>query len=62
MHKKWAKNAYPTTPYGAFMSIVNRTKNCLISISIALFGVVLMVVLILLWELSVDHGGSTDHL
>ena len=52
--------AYPTTPFGAFMSIVNRVKNSLISIAYALFGLILMVVLILL---CLDHGvGSTDHL
>lgn len=49
--------AYPTTPFGAFMSIVNRIKNSLISIAYAIFGLVLMVVLILLWELSACFVG-----
>lgn len=49
--------AYPTTPFGAFVSIANRIKNSLISIAYALFGLVLMVVLILLWELSACFVG-----
>ena len=62
MRKNASKMVLSTTncvPFRSLMSVVDSTKKYAISIFSALFGVVLMVVLILF----MDHGvGSTDHL